>query len=139
MRILLDTHMLINWCSAPDRLSSPQKHAVLHITEQNPAIVAGISLWEIAMLVMLRRVELERPPTAIGRNTIHAVQSGLVLGYAEMVKGMVIRFDEELGGGSKVVATGGLARLMDKETGIFDAVNPDLTLTGLRIIYELNS
>ena len=61
MRILLDTHMLINWCSAPDRLSSPQKHAVLHITEQNPAIVAGISLWEIAMLVMLRRVELDYP------------------------------------------------------------------------------
>ena len=106
------------------------------------AIAPGITVAADALFhhtSQLRRVELERPPTAIGRNTIHAVQSGLVLGYAEMVKGMVIRFDEELGGGSKVVATGGLARLMDKETGIFDAVNPDLTLTGLRIIYELNS
>ena len=87
----------------------------------------------------LRRVELDRPATAIGRNTIHALQSGLVLGYAEMVKGMVARFDRELGGGCKVVATGGLADLFEKETNIFDAVNQDLTLVGLRIIHELNS
>jgi type III pantothenate kinase len=87
----------------------------------------------------LRRVELERPANVIGKNTVQAVQSGLVFGYAEMVKGMVSRFDTELGGGSKVVATGGLADLIAKEADIFDAINPDLTLSGLRIIYDLNT
>ena len=60
----------------------------------------------------LRRVELVAPLSAIGKNTIHSLQSGLVLGYAEMVRGMVGRFVEELDGGSlkpKVVATGGMA------------------------------
>ena len=52
---------------------------------------------------------------------------------------MVARFDRELGGGCKVVATGGLARLIEAEAGVFDEVNEDLTLAGLRIIYELNS
>ena len=66
--------------------------------------VAADALFHSASL--LRRVELERPPSAIGRNTVHALQSGLVLGYSDMVKGMVARFDEELGGGSTVVATG---------------------------------
>jgi type III pantothenate kinase len=99
--------------------------------------VAADSLYQAA--AQLRRVELKRPETAIGRNTIHALQSGLVLGYADMVKGMVRRFDEELGGGSKVIATGGLARLIADETGIFDAVNDNLTLAGLKIIHELNS
>ena len=56
-----------------------------------------------------------------------------------MVKGMVARFDRELGGGCKVVATGGLAGLIAKEAGVFDAVNEHLTLDGLRIIHEMNS
>ena len=99
--------------------------------------VAGDALFHRAS--QLRRVALERPETAIGKNTVHAMQSGLVLGFAEMVRGMVGRFDRELGGGAKVVATGGLAGLIQKEADIFDAVNPDLTLTGLRIIYELNT
>ena len=84
-------------------------------------------------------LNVELPATAIGKNTIHAIQAGLVLGYADMVKGMVARFDKELGGGCKVVATGGLAGLIEKEADIFDAVNLDLTLAGLRIIHELNS
>ena len=87
----------------------------------------------------LRRVELERPASAIGKNTVHAVQSGLVFGYAEMVKGMVARFDREMGGGCKVIATGGLADLIAREANVFDAVNEDLTLAGLRIIHDLNS
>jgi type III pantothenate kinase len=88
---------------------------------------------------MLRRVELTAPPAAIGGNTIHAIQSGLLFGYAELIKGMVRRFDAELGGGSKVIATGGLTGVVEKEVGLFDAVNPDLTLVGLRIIYEMNA
>lgn len=82
----------------------------------------------------LRRVELVAPATAIGRNTIHAIQSGVVLGYADLVRGMVARFDAELGGGAKVVATGGLAHILETEAGVFDEINPDLTLMGLMLI-----
>ncbi len=82
----------------------------------------------------LRRVELVAPETAIGRNTIHAIQSGVVLGYADLVRGMVARFDAELGGGAKVVATGGLAHILEAEAGVFDDINPDLTLMGLMLI-----
>ena len=82
----------------------------------------------------LRRVELVGPATAIGRNTIHAIQSGVVLGYADLVRGMVARFDAELGGGAKVVATGGLAHILETEAGVFDEINPDLTLMGLMLI-----
>ena len=82
----------------------------------------------------LRRVELVAPATAIGRNTIHAIQSGVVLGYADLVRGMVARFDAELGGGAKVVATGGLAHILESEAGVFDDINPDLTLMGLMLI-----
>ena len=106
------------------------------------AIALGISVSADALFhraSQLRRVELARPPGAIGKNTIHAIQSGLVLGYTEMVKGMVARFDAELGGGSKVIATGGLVGVIEKELDLFDAVDPDLTLTGLRLIHEMNS
>ena len=106
------------------------------------AIAPGMSIAADALFhstSQLRRVELNSPPEAIGKNTVHAIQSGLVLGYADMVKGMVARFDRELGGGSKVIATGGLAGVIEKEIDIFDGVEPDLTLTGLRLIHELNS
>ena len=105
------------------------------------AIAPGMSIAADALFhstSQLRRVELNSPPGAIGKNTVHAIQSGLVLGYADMVKGMVARFDRELGGGSKVIATGGLVGVIEKELDIFDAVDPYLTLTGLRIIHELN-
>lgn len=85
----------------------------------------------------LRRVELVAPATAIGRNTIHAIQSGVVLGYADLVRGMVARFDAELGGGAKVVATGGLAHILEAEAGVFDEINPDLTLMGLMLIQDM--
>ena len=85
----------------------------------------------------LRRVELVAPATAIGRNTIHAIQSGVVLGYADLVRGMVARFDAELGGGARVVATGGLAHILEAEAGVFDEINPDLTLMGLMLIQDM--
>lgn len=105
------------------------------------AIAPGISISADALYhnaSMLRRVELIPPPTAIGKNTIHAIQSGLIFGYSELVKGMVNRFDNELGGGCKVVATGGLAELIQDEIGIFDNVSPYLTLKGLKIIQDMN-
>lgn len=104
------------------------------------AIVTGMTIAHDALFSntsQLRRVELVGPETAIGRNTIHAIQSGIVLGYADLVRGMVARFDRELGGGAKVVATGGMAHIIEKEAGVFDDVNPDLTLTGLRLIHDM--
>ena len=104
------------------------------------AITPGMTIAHDALFSntsQLRRVELVSPETAIGRNTIHAIQAGIVLGYADLVRGMVGRFDRELGGGAKVVATGGMAHIIEKEAGVFDDVNPDLTLTGLRLIHEM--
>ena len=86
----------------------------------------------------LRRVELSAPDSAIGKNTQHSIQSGLVLGYSELVKGMIRRFKLELGKESKVIATGGLAQVVEKEVSLFDIIDPDLTLKGLQIVHKLN-
>ena len=99
--------------------------------------VAAESLFTAAS--QLRRIELVAPKTAIGKNTTHAMQAGLILGYADLVEGMVERFKRELGQDAKVVATGGLAPLIADETSVFDAVNLDLTLLGLRMVYDLNA
>ena len=87
----------------------------------------------------LRRVELNAPPNAIGKNTVHSIQSGLVLGYSELIKGMITRFKEELSPNAKIIATGGQASIIEKEVGIFDVIDTNLTLKGLQIIYKLNS
>jgi len=87
---------------------------------------------------MLPRVELIRPRHAIGTNTIAAMQSGIVFGYVGLIEGIVARIQQELGEKAKVVATGGYAELMAKETAVIDIVNPNLTLIGLRLIYLMN-
>ena len=105
------------------------------------AIAPGISVAAEALFLntsQLRRVELTPPASAIGQNTTAALQAGLVLGYAELVKGLVGRIRRELGGAATVVATGGLANVISREVGIFEHINPDLTLIGLRHIYRLN-
>jgi len=105
------------------------------------AIAPGMAIAAEALFrraAKLYRVELARPKTAIGRNTVAAVQSGLIFGYVGLVEGIVTRFKEELGGQAKVVATGGWAELIAAETSVIDVVDPNLTLTGLRILYELN-
>ena len=106
------------------------------------AIASGINLTAEALFErtsQLRRVELIAPKTAIGRNTAASIQSGIIFGHVGMVEAMVQRFKAELGEDTKVVATGGMAPLIQKETTIFDAVNPDLTLIGLSLIYNLNA
>jgi len=106
------------------------------------AIAPGIGIASEALFsraAMLYRVQLERPPVAIGKNTIHAMQAGILFGYVGLVEGLVARFKAELGGNPKVVATGGLASLIAAETASIEIVNGDLTLIGLRLIYELNS
>lgn len=105
------------------------------------AITAGINLAAEALFThaaKLQRIDLQRPPSVIGRNTVHAMQSGLLFGYVSMVEGMVERFRAELGKEMKVVATGGLAEIVAKETKVIDVIAPWLTLDGLRIIWELN-
>ena len=105
------------------------------------AITAGVNLAAEALYTRaakLPRMDLQRPPSVIGRNTVHAMQSGLLFGYVSMVEGMVARFRSELGSDMKVVATGGLAEVVAKETDVIDIIAPWLTLDGLRIIWERN-
>jgi len=105
------------------------------------AITAGVNLAAEALFThaaKLPRMDLQRPPSVIGRNTVHAMQSGLLFGYVSMVEGMVARFRSELGSEMKVIATGGLAEVVAKETDVIDVISPWLTLDGLRIIWELN-
>jgi type III pantothenate kinase len=105
------------------------------------AITAGINLAADALFThaaKLQRIDLQRPPSVIGRNTVHAMQSGLVFGYVSMAEGMVKRFRDELGEDMKVIATGGLAELITRETKAIDVLAPWLTLDGLRILWELN-
>ena len=87
---------------------------------------------------VLPRVELVRPKRAIGTNTITAMQSGIIFGYVGLVESIVSRVQQELGEKAKVVATGGYAELIAKETPVIEVVNPDLTLVGLRLIYLMN-
>lgn len=105
------------------------------------AIAPGLGIAAEALFsrtAKLPRIELVAPPAAIGRNTIHAMQSGLILGYVGLIEGLVTRIRAELGGKAKVIATGGLAPLVARETNLIDTVDQMLTLEGLRLIFELN-
>jgi type III pantothenate kinase len=105
------------------------------------AIAPGIGVASEALFTRtakLPRVDLQRPPAAIGRNTVHAMQSGLLFGYVALTEGMVARFRAELGPTMKVIATGGLAEIIAQETNVLEIIAPWLTLDGLRIIWELN-
>ena len=87
----------------------------------------------------LPKVDISRPKSVIGKNTVAAMQSGIFFGTIGMVEEIVGRMKAEMGfEGIKVVATGGLAGLVAKETSAIDLVDPDITLQGLRIIYERN-
>jgi len=105
------------------------------------AIAPGINVAAEALFLntsQLRRVELVAPKSAIGQNTSTALQAGLVLGYAGLVTGLVERFKSELGPEAQVIGTGGLATIISKEADVFDDINQDLTLIGLRMIYNMN-
>ncbi len=91
-----------------------------------------------ARAARLTRVPLRKPRRVIGANTEESVQSGLFFGYASLVEGRVRRVRAELGADAKVVATGGLARVFEGEMPFLDAVDPGLTLEGLRLIWEKN-
>lgn len=105
------------------------------------AILPGISTAAEALVsrtAKLPPIELKAPPSVIGRNTVHAIQAGLIYGYVSLVEGMVHRFREELGEDMQVIATGGHIKKISNHTTAIDYVEPWLTLEGLRIIWEMN-
>lgn len=95
-----------------------------------------------ARAAQLRKVELIRPKNVIGKNTVEALQSGTIFGFAGQVDGLVERITAELAlsysDAPKVIATGGLAPLMIGVAQRIDVFEPDLTLIGLRLIHERN-
>ena len=104
------------------------------------SIAPGIDVAATALFsstAQIRRVELVAPAGAIGRNTVMAVQSGIIFGTAGMVDGLIRRVMDELGE-ARVVATGGLAPVVMEHCELIELVEPMLTLQGLRIIFERN-
>jgi type III pantothenate kinase len=104
-------------------------------------IVPGVEVSLAALLgraAKLGPVELTAPPHVVGRNTPHAIQSGIVFGYAGLVDGLVKRITQELPFECAVLATGGLARLIVPEAQSVNVIDENLTLTGLRLLYEKN-
>jgi type III pantothenate kinase len=95
--------------------------------------VAGLS----RDTAQLPRVPLECPPSALGKNTVQAIQAGIVYGYIGMVEHLVRRISQEMAEEVKVVATGGLCRVVSPHTKIFNVVEPNLTLYGLEAIARI--
>jgi type III pantothenate kinase len=98
--------------------------------------IASDALFERA--AKLYRVELAKPKTVVGRNTVHAIQSGLIYGYVSLVDGLVARIQKENKVKARVIATGGFAPLLAPESETIDEVDEFITLDGLRLIYERN-
>ncbi|MDH4619085.1 type III pantothenate kinase [Brevibacillus sp. AY1] len=105
------------------------------------AIAPGIRISTEALVsrtAKLPRIEMAKPASVVGRNTVAAMQSGIYYGFVGQVEGIVRRIMAESGAEPQVVATGGLASLVANETECIHVVDPDLTLKGLRLIYERN-
>ncbi len=92
----------------------------------------------LARAAKLSRIELSCPPHVIGKNTAHAMQSGVVFGYASLIDGLIARIKTEMEEPVWTLATGGLASLIGAHTSRIDELCPNLTLEGLRLIYERN-
>ena len=105
------------------------------------AIAPGIMISSEALFnktSKLPRVELVKPETVIGKNTVSSMQAGIIYGYTGLIDGMVKRIKKEMGGNPLVIATGGLAQLIASESETIETVDTYLTLEGLRIIYRKN-
>ncbi|HHY95286.1 MAG TPA: type III pantothenate kinase [Firmicutes bacterium] len=105
------------------------------------AIAPGIGISTEALFeraARLPRIELVKPRSAIGKNTVASMQAGIVFGFAGQVDELVRRIKKELGEEARVIATGGMAELLAGEARTIEKVDPLLTLEGLRLIYERN-
>lgn len=105
------------------------------------AITPGIGISTDALFrtaARLYRVQLAAPGHAVGTTTVESVQSGVIFGAAGQVDALVRRIRAEIGEDARVVATGGLARLIERESQTIQVVDPWLTLQGIRILYERN-
>jgi type III pantothenate kinase len=91
-----------------------------------------------ARAARLTRVDIRRPPSVVGTNTVVNMQSGLYFGYLSLVDGLIARIKDEVRGIKKVVATGGLATLFADDSEHIDVIDPELTLKGLKIIWDRN-
>jgi len=103
------------------------------------AITSGLAISRDVLherTAKLPAIEIKKPKHAIGQNTLEAMRSGLFYGYVDMVEGMIKRFKAKLGQKAKVIATGGLSKLIASGTKKIDIIDPDLTLKGLNIIYR---
>ena len=110
-------------------------------TYKGGIIAPGINLSLDALVTAaakLPRIAIEAPATksVIGRNTVDQMQIGIYWGYVAMIEGLVARTKAEIGRPSKVIATGGLAVLFEKQTDVFDVIEPDLTIQGLAMLWE---
>lgn len=106
------------------------------------AIMPGMRLSVEALAAkaeQLYTVDLVTPPSVIGRDTSKALQSGMIYGYSSMIEGMIQRFQKELGGRARVVATGGVIPLLEKLLPSVDVFDPQLTLKGIGYLYESQS
>ena len=92
-----------------------------------------------ARAARLVKVDYVEPPSVIGKTTVGGLQSGLVYGFAGQVDGIVKAIRGELGVDARVIATGGLAELVAPHSSTIEAVDPFLTLDGLRLVWELNT
>ena len=105
------------------------------------AICPGVTISADALFqraARLPRIDVRKPSRAIGRTTVGAMESGLFYGYVGMVEGLMRRMSDELGGHAMGVATGGLAAIIAPETPLIEHVDIDLTLQGLRIVWDRN-
>lgn len=105
------------------------------------AIVPGVQISADALFercAKLPRVDIVRPASVIGKNTIAHICSGLTYGYADLVDGLVRRMAAEMAPAPKVIATGGLAPFVATLSQTIDVVDPDLTLKGLKIVFDRN-
>lgn len=105
------------------------------------AVAPGLAIAAEALFTRtaaLPRVALTSPKQAIGNSTVAAMQSGIIFGYAGLIDGIVTRIQKELGEKAMVVATGGYASIIAKESKLIKKVNPDLTLIGIKTIHAMN-
>jgi type III pantothenate kinase len=149
----MGTDLMCNVMAAYTRVSGPVivvdfGTALTFTTVDDGGEVLGVSIapglqTAIKALFMntskLPEVELMLPESVLGKNTVHAIQAGVLHGYTGLVKGMLEAIRLETGLNFTVIATGGLSSILTNLEGVFDAVDRNLTLDGLRLITEANS